>query len=195
MLWFWYLFLTVFAVIRFFYRVVQLSSKAVRYHVMRARISRYFKKDSNMRHVEHYAKNCSIGDWFVLYQMSRNMNRRFFAEFITVLSHRVNPCPGVKIHSPGGNSEADEADCAPFANENGEFARCESGISLHSKIVDMLYDEDYVGGGGDDGGKEKKEKDDDKKDKEEEKKKDDSKGRKDQTKRFRGEESKWQNKV
>jgi hypothetical protein len=34
---------------------------------------------------------CSYGDWFVLYQMSRNMNRRFFSEFIAVLSRRVDP--------------------------------------------------------------------------------------------------------
>ena len=54
----------------------QVSSKWVRYQVMKARISRYFKTDANLRHVEHYAKHCSIGDWFVLYQMSRNMNTR-----------------------------------------------------------------------------------------------------------------------
>ena len=45
---------------------------------MKARISRYFKTDANLRHVEHYAKHCSIGDWFVLYQMSRNMNTRYW---------------------------------------------------------------------------------------------------------------------
>ena len=28
----------------------------MRYHVMKARISRYFKTDANLRHVEHYAK-------------------------------------------------------------------------------------------------------------------------------------------
>ena len=35
--------------------------------------------------------SCSYGDWFVLYQMSRNMNRRFFSEFLAVLSRRVDP--------------------------------------------------------------------------------------------------------
>ena len=44
----------------------QVSSKWVRYQVMKARISRFFKTDANLRHVEHYAKHCSIGDWFVL---------------------------------------------------------------------------------------------------------------------------------
>ena len=35
----------------------------------------------------------SIGDWFVLYQMSKNMNKRFFAEFIALLSLKINPDP------------------------------------------------------------------------------------------------------
>lgn len=75
-LWFWYAFLTLFGAIRFVYRILQLSSRRFRYNVMKVRIHRYFKSNLNMRHVEHYAKNCSIGDWFVLYQMSRNMNTR-----------------------------------------------------------------------------------------------------------------------
>ena len=31
----------------------------------------------------------SIGDWFVLYMMNKNMNKRFFAEFMASLSMRV----------------------------------------------------------------------------------------------------------
>ncbi len=31
----------------------------------------------------------SIGDWFVLYQMSKNLNKRFFAEFLALLSVKV----------------------------------------------------------------------------------------------------------
>ena len=30
-------------------------------------------------------EHCSLGDWLVLYQMARNMNKRFFAEFLYVL--------------------------------------------------------------------------------------------------------------
>ena len=40
--------------------------------------------------MKHYiTKKCSIGDWFVLYQMSRNMNQRFFAEFLALLAKRA----------------------------------------------------------------------------------------------------------
>ena len=31
----------------------------------------------------------SIGDWFLLYQMNKSMNKRFFAEFLALLSIRV----------------------------------------------------------------------------------------------------------
>ena len=77
---------------------------------------RYFKKDENDCHIYHYIKHCSQGDWLVLYQMSRNMNKRsvinhiifygyaihlkflngnvmfrFYTDFLSVLSRTVNP--------------------------------------------------------------------------------------------------------
>ena len=54
-----------------------------RYYIMKARISRYFRSDKACFSVKSYVTTCSVGNWFVLYQMSRNMNRRFFAEFLT----------------------------------------------------------------------------------------------------------------
>ena len=51
-----------------------------RYHLIKWKIRRYFKKTENDRHIEHYIEHCSLGDWLVLYQMSRNMNKRFFAD-------------------------------------------------------------------------------------------------------------------
>ena len=29
---------------------------------------------------------CKIGDWFVLYQMSKNLNKRLFYDFLILLS-------------------------------------------------------------------------------------------------------------
>ena len=51
---------------------------------------RYLSKNKHVRHIQHYVATCSIGDWFVLYQMSKNMNKRFFAEFLALLSLKVN---------------------------------------------------------------------------------------------------------
>ena len=50
-------------------------------------------KNKHVRHIQHYVATCSIGDWFVLYQMSKNMNKRFFSEFLALLSLKVNPDP------------------------------------------------------------------------------------------------------
>ena len=41
---------------------------------------------SNVKQVRYYVEHCSLGDWLVLYQMARNMNKRFFAEFLYVLA-------------------------------------------------------------------------------------------------------------
>lgn len=34
--------------------------------------------------------DCKLGDWFVLYQMSKNLNRPFFMDFLTTLSVRYS---------------------------------------------------------------------------------------------------------
>merc|ERR1712241_1225091 len=39
--------------------------------------------------VKTYLGECSVGDWFVLYQMSKNMNKRLFFDFFTSLSQRT----------------------------------------------------------------------------------------------------------
>ncbi len=62
--------------------------------------------------------------------MSRNMNTRFFAEFLVVLSRRVNPCPGV-------DDGDDSGDCCsttkPLVEANGTLHKNNSTLSLHSK--------------------------------------------------------------
>lgn len=138
-LWFWYLFLTIFGLIRLVYRCLQISSNRFRYHMMRIRISRYFKTDNNMRHIKHYIQRCSIGDWFVLYQMSRNMNTRFFAEFLVVLSRKVNPDPGLV-----DDEDCHDDECTNLMKTNGTIQANNSSLSLHSKIVDLTYDAHMV---------------------------------------------------
>ena len=76
-------------------------------------MAQYINNNKHIKHIEKYVKNCryiavyvcvqlyqyflltfifynfSIGDWFVLYQMNKNMNKRFFAEFVALLSMKV----------------------------------------------------------------------------------------------------------
>ena len=53
---------------------------------MELRMHRYFKKNENIVKVKKYLAECSVGDWFVLYQMSKNMNKRLFFDFLTSLA-------------------------------------------------------------------------------------------------------------
>jgi len=126
-LWYWYIVLTVLGCIRLFYRGCQVSSSRVRYVMMRAKMHRYFKSDTNLKHVKNYIYHCSLGDWFVLYQMSRNMNRRFFADFLVILSKRVNPHP---------HFECDEH---PFTKQQSAISDDVEKCDLNNQHLDITY--------------------------------------------------------
>ena len=55
---------------------------------LRSRIEKYINLEIHQQ-VRYYVEHCSLGDWLVLYQMARNMNKRFFAEFLYVLARLV----------------------------------------------------------------------------------------------------------
>merc|ERR1719369_534099 len=74
-------------------RLAQIISSHVRFFLMKMTMHRYMNNNKHALHIQHYVMNCSIGDWFVLYQMSKNTNKRFFAEFLALLSLKVNPDP------------------------------------------------------------------------------------------------------
>jgi len=92
-LWVWHCILILAGINRIVTRSIQLLSHRVRYFLMKMMMHRYLSKNKHVRHIQHYVATCSIGDWFVLYQMSKNMNKRFFAEFLALLSLKVNPDP------------------------------------------------------------------------------------------------------
>ena len=54
---------------------------------------RFLSSNRHAKHIQHYVMHCSIGDWFVLYQMNKQMNKRFFSEFLALVSIKVNPDP------------------------------------------------------------------------------------------------------
>lgn len=90
--------------------------------------------------------------------MSRNMNRRFFAEFLTLLSRRVNPdpeiideeeeldimCPPVptrEVSTLSINNPEKKQLLKPGANSRFGGKRNMSMISLHSKVFDLTFDQ------------------------------------------------------
>lgn len=87
-LWWWFLMLAIIGFIRVFYRAIQCKSSRLRYHLINMRMNRYFKKSSKIAKIESFISKCKLGDWFVLYQLSKNLNRPFFMDFLTQLSIR-----------------------------------------------------------------------------------------------------------
>ena len=67
---------------------------------MKMKMSRYFKNNAHNKHIQHYIYHCSIGDWFVLYQMSKNLNKRYFAEFLALVAMTVDPDPTIEPEEP-----------------------------------------------------------------------------------------------
>jgi len=87
-LWWWFFFLSIVGLLRLVYRLAQILSPEVRFQLINMRMNRYFKKSSKIVKIEHFLSECKLGDWFVLYQLSKNLNRPFFMDFITHLSVR-----------------------------------------------------------------------------------------------------------
>jgi len=82
--------------IRIITRTIQFSSSSIRFFLMKTQMHRYLSNNKHAKHIQHYLVHCSIGDWFVLYQMNKNINKRFFAEFMALLAIKVNPDPDVR---------------------------------------------------------------------------------------------------
>jgi len=57
-------------------------------------MNRYFRKSKRITKIEIFIRQCKLGDWFVLYQLSKNLNRPFFVDFLTHLSIRYTESGG-----------------------------------------------------------------------------------------------------
>jgi len=52
------------------------------------RLYQNFKKSTKVEQIKVFVKAAKLGDWFVLYQMSKNLNRPFFMDFLAQVSLR-----------------------------------------------------------------------------------------------------------
>merc|ERR550539_1299093 len=98
-------------------RSTQLLSSKVRYFLMKLKMYRYFENNAHMKHIHHYINDCQIGDWFVLYQMSKNQNKKFFAKFLALLALTVDPDPDIEAEDPEIYFSAEEIE----KHKNGEY--------------------------------------------------------------------------
>jgi len=102
-LWWWYLILIFVGTCRIIFRLIQINSTRFRFYLLKIRMNRYFKRNANMDKVRTYICQCSRGDWFVLYQLSKNLNRPFFMEFLIELARTLDPkSPHKDVDEPDG---------------------------------------------------------------------------------------------
>jgi len=84
--WFWCFVLAIFSGLRLIWRVTICCSSAFRLQVFKIRISRYLRTSEKKEQIEDFIRSRPLGDFFVLYQLGKNLNRYFFVEFVTRLS-------------------------------------------------------------------------------------------------------------
>ena len=100
LIWIWFCVLVLIGSLRVVTRSFQLSSSKVRYFLISMKMGHFIKANAHKKHIMHYINNCSLGDWFVLYQLSKNVNKRFFAEFLTLVALTIDPDPSVQLDEP-----------------------------------------------------------------------------------------------
>lgn len=103
-MWFWYAILFPTSVIFFFYRLITIFFDRIRYGLIFKTIRHKYDKDIN-KSLEYILNKSQIGDWFVLYQLSKNTNPYFYREFIRELARDLKQRPkrskSKSMHSMG----------------------------------------------------------------------------------------------
>jgi len=82
-LWFWFIIVAVISGVGLLYRLATFTP-AFRQILLRTR-SRLAESEN----VEAISRKCQIGDWFVLYQLAKNMDPLIYKEFITDLANKL----------------------------------------------------------------------------------------------------------
>lgn len=83
-IWFWFIIVAVLSGLALAYRLAVITVSSIRLYLLRAR-SRLAPRDQ----IEVINRKCQIGDWFVLYQLGKNMDPLIYKEFVNDLSRRL----------------------------------------------------------------------------------------------------------
>jgi hypothetical protein len=84
-LWFWFIFLAVLSGVQLVFRIATLASPIFRHTLLK-----YKAQLNSKREVDAVLRKCQFGDWFLLYNLGRNLNGFIFGEFVTDLSKRMS---------------------------------------------------------------------------------------------------------
>lgn len=83
-LWFWFIILSVLSGLTLAYRAAVIAGPKLRLVLLRAR-----SRLSPQEDIELIAKNCQIGDWFILYQLGKNIDPLVYQELVTELALKL----------------------------------------------------------------------------------------------------------
>lgn len=83
-LWFWFVILSVLTGISLLYRAAVVLGPKLRLYLLRAR-SRLAPQDQ----IEIIARKCLIGDWFILYQLGKNIDPLIYKEVVADLAKKL----------------------------------------------------------------------------------------------------------
>ncbi len=84
-LWFWFVLLTVLTGLCIIYRAAIVMSPSLRMYLLRAHCRQVSRKD-----IQTVAKKLQLGDWFILYQLGKNINSLVYKDLITSLAVRLH---------------------------------------------------------------------------------------------------------
>lgn len=82
-LWFWFVILSVLSGVSLLYRAAVVFSPKLRLYLLRSR-----SRLAIQEQIDIIASKCKIGDWFVLYQLGKNIDPLIYKEVISDLSDR-----------------------------------------------------------------------------------------------------------
>merc|ERR1719370_2226129 len=84
-LWFWFVFMGITSTIFTFYRISTIFFDKLRFMLIFKTVRHKYDEDIT-KCLEYVLSKSQVGDWFVLYQLSKNCNPYFYREFIRELA-------------------------------------------------------------------------------------------------------------
>jgi len=107
--WFWYVILGTISVLFLVWRVFTILSGRLRFLLIYKTIRHQFDGDLK-NHLQSILDQGQIGDWFVLYQLSKNSNYYFYREFIRELSKDLKQKPKQSLSGSSGRKNQNVKD-------------------------------------------------------------------------------------
>jgi hypothetical protein len=84
-LWFWFIIVSVISAVSIIYRGITLFGPNIRMYLLRAK-----SRLSDPGDIDAISQKCEVGDWFVLYQLGKNMDPLIFRELMRDLARKLD---------------------------------------------------------------------------------------------------------